>query len=33
MEGWEIRRVAKTFVIWFNPETFKFKTTDRKKVK
>lgn len=29
MEGWQIRRIAKTFIIWFNPETFDFIALDR----
>lgn len=29
MRGWQIRRVGKTFVIWFNPETFEFRAVNR----
>lgn len=29
MEEWQIRRIAKTFIIWFNTETFEFVAMDR----
>jgi hypothetical protein len=29
MEGYQMRIIAKTFIVWFNPYTHEFKTTDR----
>lgn len=31
MEGYQIRIIGKQFIIWFNPSTHDFKTTDRRK--
>lgn len=31
MEGWQMRIIGKTFILWFNPETHDFKTTDKEK--
>lgn len=29
MEGYQMRIIGKTFILWFNPNTHDFKTTDR----
>ncbi|MFT8352360.1 hypothetical protein [Clostridium saccharoperbutylacetonicum] len=31
MEGWQIRVIGKTFVLWFNPDTFEFKAVNRQR--
>lgn len=31
MEGWQIRVIGKTFILWFNPEKFEFMAVDRAK--
>jgi hypothetical protein len=33
MQGYQIRIIGKQFIIWFNPSTHDFKTTDRKREK
>ncbi len=31
MEGWQIRLIVRTFILYFNPEKFEFMAVDRKR--
>jgi len=31
MRGWQIRLIGKTFILWFNPDTFEFRAVNRGK--